>query len=211
MLDLNTFVVKEQAKMFSSKPSYDILDEKGQPLATVTQKVSGLWTALGLFLGKDRIPISLEVRSKKDDSLLFSVRRSGMIMKKVQLHDGEGKMLGRYKAKMMSIKGGYHVYDAEGKHVADVKGKLLKSEYTFFTPDGKTEMGKVSKQWGGMGRELFTSADTYGVQINPDFTTDKRAKMLILGAALAIDAIFKAGGGAAAAAGKEEEKEGDGE
>jgi uncharacterized protein YxjI len=195
MLDLNTFVVKEQAKMFSSKPGYDILDEKGEPQATVTQKVGGLWTVLGLVLGKDRIPISLEVRSKKDDKLLFSVKRSGMIMKKVQLVDGEGKVQGTYKAKMISLAGGYHVYDGEGKHVADVKGKLLKSEYTFFKPDGKTEMGKVSKKWGGMGRELFTSADTYGVQVNPEHAGDKRAKMLILGAALAIDAFFKSGGG----------------
>jgi uncharacterized protein YxjI len=195
MLDLSTFVVKEQAKMFSSKPGYDILDEKGEALATVTQKVSGLWSALGMVIGKDRIPLSLEVRSKKDDALLFSVKRSGMIMKKVQLVDGEGKVLGAYKAKMMSLKGGYHIYDTDGKHVADVQGALLKSEYTFFTPDGKTEMGKVSKKWGGVARELFTSADTYGVQINPEFAKDKRAKMLILGAALAIDAIFKAGGG----------------
>jgi uncharacterized protein YxjI len=194
MLDLNTFVVKEQAKMFSSKLGYDILDEKGEPQATVTQKVSGLWTVLGLVLGKDRIPIALEVRSKKDDKLLFSVKRSGLIMKKVQLIDGEGKVQGTYKAKMISLTGGYHVYDGEGKHVADVKGKLLKSEYTFFKPDGKTEMGKVSKKWGGVGRELFTSADTYGVQINPE-VADKRAKMLILGAALAIDAFFKSGGG----------------
>ena len=38
---------------------------------------------------------------------------------------------------------------------------------------------------------LLTGDDTYGVQIEPKFADDKAAKMLILGAALAVESIFK--------------------
>jgi hypothetical protein len=54
-------------------------------------------------------------------------------------------------------------------------------------------MGKVSKKLGALGvvKELFTSADTFGVEIAPEFADEPMAKMLILAACLAIDMIYK--------------------
>lgn len=72
--------------------------------------------------------------------------------------------------------------------------QLLKAEYKFLTPGG-SEMGTVSKKWGGMSRELLSSASTYGVQINENFVDNQNAKLLILAAAIAIDALFASGGG----------------
>ena len=40
-------------------------------------------------------------------------------------------------------------------------------------------------------KELFTSADSYGVEINPELAEQPMAKMLILAAVLAIDLIYK--------------------
>ena len=60
-------------------------------------------------------------------------------------------------------------------------------------------------------RELFSSAKTYGIEIAPRCAEDSTAKMLILGGAIAIDAIFSRKGGGAAAAGKEESDEGGGD
>ena len=63
----------------------------------------------------------------------------------------------------------------------------------------------MSRKWGGWGRELFTSADTYGVEVSGPAAEDRNAKMVILGAALAIDAIFKAGGGKGGGGSKDDE------
>ena len=60
------------------------------------------------------------------------------------------------------------------------------------TPDGSVELGHVSKKWGGVAKELFTSADTYAVDVSPDLSDQPMAKMLVLAAALATDMIFKA-------------------
>ena len=61
------------------------------------------------------------------------------------------------------------------------------------SPDGKVEMGRVSKKLGlaGMMKELFTSADTFAVTVNEDLSDEPMAKMLILAATLAIDLIYK--------------------
>lgn len=196
MLEKNTFVVKEKAKMLSSRNSYEILDEEGKVIGTAEQETSGMAKVLGMVFGDP--PTQIVFREKLADAtpIVFTVRRSGYLFKKVQVLDSQGVVMGTYKAKRFSISGGFHVYDKDGKHVAEIRGKLLKSEYTFFQPDGKTEMGKVSKKWAGAMKEMFTSADTYGVQIDPAFAEDPRTKMLILGAAVAIDALMSTQGGA---------------
>jgi uncharacterized protein YxjI len=194
VLESNSFVVKERTRILAARKAYDLLDgETGKPLGTAATTVGGLWTALGLVLGKDSVPVTIEVREPPDDSLLFTVRRSGLLLKRVEVHDSQGVFLGSYRAKRLSLTGGFHVYDKDGQVFCDVRGKLFRSEYTFVTPDGKAELAKVTKQWGGLAKELFTSADTYGVRINPDFAEQPIAKMLILGAALAIDALFPKG------------------
>ena len=53
------------------------------------------------------------------------------------------------------------MYNGDGKHVAEVRGQLLKSDYTFFQADGKTEMGKVSKKWAGALKDSSLIARRY--------------------------------------------------
>jgi uncharacterized protein YxjI len=191
VLDRNKFVVKQQAKMFSAKQAYDIVDPaSGETLASAKVKTSLMATLLALFMGKDKMSLTLEVRDT-DGALLFSVRRSGLLFKKVRLLDHKGQVVGQYKAKMLSLTGGFHVYDKAGKHFAEIKGKMFKSEYTILAPKGGAEMGKVSKKWGGMSRELLSGAGTFGVEIAPAYSENATVKMLILGAAIAINAIFK--------------------
>jgi uncharacterized protein YxjI len=204
LADRRKFVVKAQTKMLSSKKTYEIVDaDGGEVLALATPKSGFLAMIFGLIRGKDKKSVTIEVRQKSGNALLFSVRRSGFLFTKIQALDGRGKVVGLYKAKRFSLSGGFHVYDKAGKHFAEIKGKMLKAEYKFVTPDGKEEMGSVSRTWGGMARELFKSAGTYGVEISPEYADDMKAKILILGASIAIDALFKKAGG------KKGEEEGD--
>lgn len=194
MLEQTTFVVKQKAKMLSSRNSYEILDDTGKVTGTAEQATGGLAKVIGMLTGD--APTKIEFREKPDDSLVFTVRRRGYLFKKVEVVDAQGAVIGLYKAKKFSLSGGFHVYDGKGGHVAEIRGKLLKSDYTFFQPDGKTEMGKVSKKWAGAMKEMFTSADTYAVQIEPAFAENPTVKMLILGAAVAINALMSTEGGA---------------
>jgi uncharacterized protein YxjI len=194
MLDKNRYVVKEHAKLLSSRKTYDILDaESGQLVAKAEQKTGLMAKLVGAVFGPPAT--TLEVRSAADNSLLFAVRRRGLLFKKVEAVDADDKVLGRYKAKRFSLSGGFHVYGPTGEHLMEIRGKLLKANYQFFKPDGKTEMGAVSKKWGGMAKELFTSADTYGVEVRPEFAAVPGTKILILGAAIAADALFGGKGG----------------
>ncbi|MCE9567067.1 MAG: hypothetical protein K8U57_34120 [Planctomycetes bacterium] len=202
MLEHNLFVVSEKTKFFSSNGAYEIRDSEGNVLGTAVQTTGLMAKLIGMAKGPPSTKI--EFKEAGSEAPVFTLRRRGFLFKKIELIDGKGTVLGRYKSKRFSLSGGFHVYDESGKHIAEIRGKMMKFEYTFFTPDGKTEMGKVSKKWGGAMKELFTSADTYGVEIKPAFAENTKAKMLILGAAVAIDCLMGAKGGAVAAAGGEE-------
>jgi uncharacterized protein YxjI len=184
LLDHNKFVVKSQSKVFSSKKSFEVVDgDTGQVLGTAKDTTGFLPSLFG--------STTIELRDVSNNALLFSVSRAGWLMKKDQVLDPQGQVVGRYKAKMFSLSGGFHVYDKDGKHLAEIQGKMLKSEYKFVTPDKSAEMGSVSKTWGGLAKSLLSDTDSYGVQIDPKFAQDAAAKMLILGATLAVESIFK--------------------
>jgi uncharacterized protein YxjI len=53
------------------------------------------------------------------------------------------------------------------------------------------EFAQVSKQWAGLGREMFTSADNYMLQINDKVPADHPLRILILGAVMCIDMVLK--------------------
>jgi uncharacterized protein YxjI len=185
LLDKNKFVVKSQSKMFSGKKDFEILDgDTGPPLGSA-KDVTGFFASL---FGSAKI----EVRDLSNNNApVFSVTRSGWLLKRDHVHDAEGQVIGRYKAKMFSLSGGFHVYDKDGKHLADIKGNMFKAAYKILSPDKKTEMGSVSRTWGGMAKSLFTGDDTYGVQIADNCANNPTAKILILGATLAVESIFK--------------------
>ena len=194
MLEHNTFVIKEKVKIISNVQSYDILDAKGELLGTGQETIGVVTQMLRWVMSKQFLPTRLEVREKPDDSLVFSIRRGWYLFRsRVEVHDSQDQLVGYFKSKFFTISGGFHVYDKDDKHFAEVKGKLLGWNYRFLTPDGKVEMGQVSKKLGAMGilKEMFTSADTFGVEVSEDLEDQPMAKMLILAATLAIDLIYK--------------------
>ncbi|MFO0825163.1 MAG: hypothetical protein U0792_18925 [Gemmataceae bacterium] len=71
---------------------------------------------------------------------------------------------------------------------------MLGFNYQFLTEDDSVELGRVSKQIGGvagLAREVFFSADNYFLEVNPSLAEQPLAKMLLLAATLAVDIIYK--------------------
>ena len=49
----------------------------------------------------------------------------------------------------------------------------------------------MTKKWAGMGKELFTSADNYVLQISDNVPADNPVRQLILAAVMCIDMVLK--------------------
>ena len=57
--------------------------------------------------------------------------------------------------------------------------------------NGNQELAKVSKQWAGIGKEFFTSADNYVLSIDGSIPKDNPVRKLILAAVMCIDMVLK--------------------
>ena len=193
MLEADKFAVKEQVKFLKSSQSYEIFDgDSGALIGTAVETIGGLNKMLRWVISKALMPTRFEIREKPDDALVFVIRRGAYIFRsRVEVLNADGELIGFFKSKILTIGGGFHVYDKDGNHFAEVKGNLIGFNYRIRTPDKAVELGTVTKKWGGAVRELFTSADSYMVDIADDLKDQPVAKMLTLATVLAIDMIFK--------------------
>lgn len=195
MLEKNTFVIKEHVKFVSNSNTYDILDAETGGMLGVAQENIGLMKQLLRFvLPKQIMSTEVQVREKPDDQLVFTIRRGPYLFRsRVECRDANGEVVGYFQSKFFTIGGGFHIYDKNNQHFAEIKGKWTGYNYRFLSPDGKVELGQVSKKlsFGAIVKDLFTSADTYAVQVNPDLAAEPLSKMLLLAGALAIDTIYK--------------------
>ena len=57
--------------------------------------------------------------------------------------------------------------------------------------NGNQELAHVSKKWAGLGKELFTSADNYMLEISSSVPADNPVRLLILAAVMCIDMVLK--------------------
>ncbi len=145
---------------------------------------------LRLFMKKRSLPTTVNVYENEDAAPLFSIRKHMPIIRsKVQVIDGNGMPIGYFKSKILTIGGGFNVFDMQDNKIADIKGDWKGWNFKFLDPSG-AEIGTVTKKWAGIGKEMFTTADTYMISID-EKESDHKTNMMLLAAGLAIDVVFK--------------------
>jgi uncharacterized protein YxjI len=191
LLSYHRFFIREQVAFVRTTDIYDILDpDTEQQIGTAREVPGSLVSVLRLFISKKLMPTTVEVRDAQHEQLAFSIYRPVQLFRqRVEVRDAEGRRAGYFKSKLLSIGGGFYVYDNDDQQVAEIKGSWTGWNFQFLTPDG-TELGVVTKKWAGLGKALFTSADNYIVSLNENVGDEHHAKMLLLAAALAIDIVY---------------------
>ena len=141
-------------------------------------------------MNKRNLPTRIDVHEGADENgpIAFSITRGFSFLRPtVNVLAGDGSSIGTFKSRLLTIGGKFGVYDASGNEVATVKGNWVGWEFRFTAANG-TELGVVSRKWGGVAKELFTSADSYVVAVHHP---DPAAATLLLAAGLAIDTVYK--------------------
>jgi uncharacterized protein YxjI len=193
MLDLDTYLVRQQTRFLSwSLAVYDIFDpQTNEQVGVAREEPSAMIRALRFLINKRILPTKVVVYAEGSDKPLFSIHRGMTLFRStVDVKDGEGVKIGSFKSKVMSLGGGFWVYDAEDQQFAEVKGDWKGWNFKFLTADGQ-ELGSVGKKWAGLAKEMFTSADNYVIGLADAAKGKKHSNELLLAAGLAIDIIYK--------------------
>jgi uncharacterized protein YxjI len=192
MLDRKTFLIKERVGFLRLVDTFDIYDPAtGAKIGMAREVIGPLLKVLRLVISKRLLPTLVEVRQEESGPPLLSMQRGAHLLRaRVSVRDRLGKELGHFRSKFFSLGGGFQVFDATDHPVADIKGDWKGWNFRFLSKDG-IELGKVTKKWAGLGKELFTSADNYIIALDEQRTLPPDAAALLLAAGLAIDTVYK--------------------
>lgn len=191
VLNRNLFFVKEHVGMFKAASNYDILDPStNQVIMTCREERLGFFTKMLRFTDyKRNTPFDIQIRTPDGAPVLTVKRGVTIFLSKVDVLNENQQRVGGFKQKLFSIGGAFTVLGSNDQPVCELKGKWTGWEFTFMS--GNVELAKVSKKWAGLGKELFTSADNYILQISDQVPFDNPVRMLIVGAVMSIDLVLK--------------------
>lgn len=193
MLNQNTFFVKEHVGYFKAANSYDVLDPAtGQIIGTVRETIPNFVVKLLKFTRlKTSLPFTVDIIENDGKKLVTIKRGFTFFRSSVNVFDSNGQKLGRYQQRLLSLGGKFEILDRSDQPIAMLQGDWKGWDFTFKDKQGR-ELAKVNKKWAGVGKELFTTADNYVVNVNPQ-VTDELLKKLVISAAFCVDMVLKEG------------------
>ena len=190
-LSRNVYLVKEHVGMFKAANNYDIHDpESGEIVMECREDNLSAFTKLFRFTDYKRMtPFDIQVRTPAGEQVVRVKRGVSVFLSKVEVFDETDRMIGGFAQKLFSIGGAFTVLDASQNAVCQLKGKWTGWDFRFLA--GENELAHVTKKWAGIGKEMFTSADNYVLQISDSVPADNVARQLILAAVMCIDMVLK--------------------
>ncbi len=191
ILSQNVFLVKEHTGIFKAANNYDIHDPNtGQIIMECREENLGFFTKMLRFTDFKRMtPFDILIRTP-DGRLVVRVKRGGALFRsQVEVFDTNNQYIGGFKQKFFSLGGAFTVLDANEQPVCELKGKWSGWDFRFLS--GEAELAHVTKKWAGLGKEMFTSAGNYVLEISTDVPADSAARQLILAAVMCIDMVLK--------------------
>jgi uncharacterized protein YxjI len=194
MLDIlsrNLYLVKEHVGMFKAANNYDIYDpESGAEIMECREESLGIFTKILRFTDYKRMtPFDIQIKSPEGRQVVRVKRGISIFLSRVEVLDENDNIIGLFKQKFFSIGGAFNLLDADEKPVCSLRGKWTGWNFRFL--NGEIELATVSKKWSGIGKEMFTSADNYVLQISDHVPVEDVRRPLILAAVMCIDMVLK--------------------
>ncbi len=182
-------VVSQKTKLIELTNEYAVLDGQGQQIGAVVQVgQSGLKKAVRFVSSLDQyMTHRLEVRDARGPILVLT--RPAKVLKSrviVERPDGspvgeivQGNVFGRIRFDMF----------AGGQQVGAIQGENWRAWDFAITDHAGTEIARITKNWEGLARTLFTTADKYVVQVH--FRLPEPLASMVIAAALTVDTALK--------------------
>lgn len=192
LLSRRQFFVKERVAVLKLTDTYDIFDPESQRQIGIAKEEPSSWSKFArLVVNKAFLPTTVNIyENESSPPVIRLTKKPALFRPEVVVSDENGRELGRFRAKLFTLGGGFHVFDPGGVHVAEVKGDWKGWNFQVIDDQGQ-ELGLVTKKWSGLGKEFFTSADNYIISLSDLNGKVATSAGLLLAAGIAIDVIFK--------------------
>ena len=191
-LKRNLYLVRERLGILQAASNYDIVDpESFETVLECREERLGPFAKFLRFTDYKRMtPFEIEVRTPSGERVIQVGRGVSVFLAKVDVHDETGRRIGGFRQELSSIGGRFEVLDENDEPICRLVGKWTTWEFRF-VDDGAVEYARASRQCGGMGSDLLSTADNYRLEIHENVSPEHPMRPLILAAVLCIDMVMK--------------------
>jgi len=190
LLDKNIYLVKEQVQFMKLSGKYDIFDPNtNTQIGFAKEEPGAMIHFLRFLISKAMLPNIVNIYDMETNTIAFTIKKPFTFLRsKVSVYNAAGEYKGYFKGKILTIGGGFWIFDENEKEIAELKGDWKGWNFNFL--QNGISIGTVTKKWAGLGKELFTSADNYVISLNEGEHSEDKI-MLLLAAGLAIEIVYK--------------------
>ena len=198
MIDLTQYpelIVKQEVELlevfmgFETANRYSIRTPDGAELLYAYEE-SGMLSRQ--FLRSHR-PLTIHFVDSDGNEVFTAERGFFWMFSHLYVGNEEGKLIGSLQRNFKVFGRRISMLDPEGTKRSEIRGGLFRP-HTFMVYSEGDEVARITKRWSGLGRELFTDADTFHVGMNLE-RVDQEFATIVLAAAISIDLDFFERGG----------------
>jgi uncharacterized protein YxjI len=191
LLSHDVLVISQKAKIIEMTDEYRVFDDAGIEIGTIRElEQSTTKKAVRLFSGVDQfLTHKLGVFDRDGQQVLLLERPAKLLKSKIKVSDAEGTARGAILQENVVGKKHFALVDGRGDEIGSIDGEHWMSwDFAIHDRTG-AEVGRITKQWAGILKEGYTTADTYILQVEAEVSPDLR--LLMFASAAGLDVALK--------------------
>ena len=191
LLSHDRLVFNQKAKLVELTNEYAVRDEAGNQVGVVRQEgQSKMKKALRLVSNLDQFMTQqLAVYDAAGQRVATLTRPRKVFKSTVEVTDGTGATVGRIAQENVIGNIRFGLQDAAGGPLGQIRAENWRAwDFAVVDQTGR-EVARITKKWAGLGKEMFTTADNYALEVASDVRGPLR--VLVLAAAAGIDTALK--------------------
>ena len=190
----NIFLFKEHLGLFKASNNYDIYDPKTKEIILHCREknLNPVYKIVRMFLAdfKPMTPFEIDIIGLDGKRIIKVKKGLSLILSKIEVFDENDKLIGLFKQKLFpNLYPKFEMFDEKENLVSMLKGNLIGWNFEFLKDENTIAI--VTKKWSGIGKEMFTSADNYILEIKDAVDKADPLRLLIFAAVICIDMVFK--------------------
>lgn len=191
LLTRDRIIINQKAKIIEVNNEFKILDEQGTQIGAIRQEGQSALKKVLRFVGDvdQFLTHTLGVFDASGAKVVELTRPRKLIKSKVIVKDGTGREVGRIVQKNVFGKIRFDLEDTQGQNLGQIKAENWRAWDFAIVDASDNEIGRISKKWEGLMKNVFTTADNYVLEVAPAVTGDLR--LIALASAAGIDTALK--------------------
>jgi uncharacterized protein YxjI len=172
---------------WETRNRYEVSDANRRPVLYVGETGEGVLASLIRNIWPFR-SINLELMTLSGTLAMRVIRPWTLFFARVDVSAWDGRLMGQIQQRFRLFGRRFDILSAEGALLATIDGPLF-HPWTFHVHRMGSAIATIRKQWSGLGQEMFSDADNFGVRFHAG-RIDGRLRQLVLAATFVVDLVY---------------------